>query len=415
MSFDISNQLQHFGIAQVMVVLKQPFPKVSKSQLGELQKHFTWAKTSHGAQLSASLSQDKKGAVKPPPPMKYFRNLGVALGTVEKDGYRWLKKQKDTLIMGAPMITLIKPERVDAARPRRKVTWGIEQLGVPDLWQQGLTGKGVLVGHLDTGVDSKHPALKKAIEAFAEFDMLGNQVSPAPEPHDSGDHGTHTAGTIVGRQVKPGKVREYSFGVAPGAKLASAMVIEGGDVLRRVLGGMDWAVGQGVRILNMSLGFPGYWSEFQPIVDVLRSRGILPVFAVGNEGPGTSRSPGNYVKPVSVGAVDKDGKVAYFSSSQLFQRKDEPIVPDLVGPGVDVLSAMPDNQYARMDGTSMATPHISGLAALLWEAKPEATVDELEAAIFGSCRRGKQLKERVNRGLPNAIRALQALTDAAAT
>src|SRR5204863_1085458 len=100
-------------------------------------------------------------------------------------------------------------------------------------------------------------------------------------------------------------------------------------------------------------------------------------FAVGNEGPNTSRSPGNYANVLSIGAMDDRDRVADFSSSQRFQRDTNPLVPDLVGPGVGVLSCIPNNGYAEMDGSSMATPHIAGLAALLLQASPDATADQL--------------------------------------
>src|SRR5205814_7481129 len=105
------------------------------------------------------------------------------------------------------------------------------------------------------------------------------------------------------------------------------------------------------------------------------SAGVLPVFAIGNEGPGTSRSPGNYTETLSVGAVDRHMRVPAFSSSIHFNRDLDPDQPDLVAPGVGVISARPGGGYMAMDGTSMATPHVTGVAALLWEAKPEATVD----------------------------------------
>ncbi len=174
--------------------------------------------------------------------------------------------------------------------------------------------------------------------------------------------------------------------------------------------GMDWVVGLGARVLSMSLGLRGYQEDFLPVTRALRARGVLPVFAVGNEGPGTSRSPGNYTEALSVGASNADDEVADFSSSQRFTRPDDPIVPNLVCPGVDVISSVPGGGYMKMSGTSMATPHIAGLAALLFQAKPTATVDEVEAAIFASCVLPSSMSaERANRGVPNGPRALQAL------
>jgi subtilisin len=278
---------------------------------------------------------------------------------------------------------------------------------VTRLWDQGLTGSGICVAHLDTGADGKHPSLKKAIAAFSEFDFLGERLNPDPAPRDTGQHGTHTAATIAGRVVGGRHV-----GVAPGAELASAIVIEGGDAVARVLGGMDWAVSQGARVLSMSLGFPGFIEDFIPITQILRARNILPVIAVGNEGPGFSRSPGNYPEALSVGAIDANKMVAPFSSSQQFVRNVEPRVPDIVGPGVDIISAKPKGGFQLMSGTSMATPHIAGLAALLFEAAPGSTVDQVEQAIFQACRLGPGMSvDRANRGFPDAVTAFESLTN----
>jgi subtilisin family serine protease len=160
----------------------------------------------------------------------------------------------------------------------------------------------------------------------------------------------------------------------------------------------------------MSLGFRGWMGDFEPLTSRLRTLGVLPVFAVGNEGPGTSRSPGNYWQALSVGAIDRSCAVADFSSSQRFKRAKDPVVPDLVAPGVGVVSARPGGGYQVMDGTSMATPHVAGLAALLWQAKPAATVDEIERAIFASCRLARGMDAaRANRGVPHGRRALDAL------
>jgi subtilisin family serine protease len=173
---------------------------------------------------------------------------------------------------------------------------------------------------------------------------------------------------------------------------------------------MDWALGLGVRVLSLSLGFRGYWPDFLAITRILRRKRVLPVFAIGNEYAGSSRSPGNYSEALSVGACDEKGRVAEFSSSQRFDRKTDPIVPDLVAPGVDIVSAKPGGGYQAMDGTSMATPHVAGLAALLLEAEPRASVKRLEAAIFASCVRPKGMPpERGGLGIPYGPGALEAL------
>jgi subtilisin len=249
--------------------------------------------------------------------------------------------------------------------------------------------------------------LTGAIKSFAEFDMAGDRV-PNAQPSDSDEHGTHTAGTIVGRTVSKG-----AFGMAPEAQLASAMVIEGGQVIDRILGGMDWVIGEGARIMSMSLGLRGFTPAFQAVIDALRAANVLPVIAVGNEGPNTSRSPGNYVNVLSVGAIGSDDQVADFSSSQQFNRPSNPLCPDVVAPGVGILSSVPGGKFKTMDGSSMATPHVAGLAALLLQAKPTATATQLENAIIGSCTLPAGVPQaRGSHGVPDAERAFMLLTGA---
>jgi subtilisin family serine protease len=330
------------------------------------------------------------------------------LGNINRDGLAALRRESSVVaVTGAPELSLIRPRAKSLAKAAGQTAWGLDFLGIPEMWEKGFRGKGVIVAHLDTGADGKHPALKKAIVKFAQFDNLGNEVKPAPDPFDSDEHGTHTAATIAGRPVKG-----FAMGVAPEAGLLSAMVIEGGNVIARVLGGMNWAIENEAKVLSMSLGIRGWVEDWVPIIQTLRARGVLPVIAVGNEGAGTSRSPGNYAESLSVGALDQSGAVADFSSSQKFLREKDPVVPDLVAPGVGIKSAVPKGGFAVMDGSSMATPHIAGLAALLFGASPGATVDQIEDAIFKSCKLLPGMTDlRAGRGAPNGPRALAILTN----
>ena len=408
MSAFIENQLLTLGVARVLVTLQEP-----RQNLSDLKKNlagcFTDAATSPERAIAANLAEGVKvRRASGGPVMRFFPNLGIVLGTVDKAGLAAIKKDKHRVrsVSGTPELSLIRPTAKAAAGTlTSKTTWGIEALHVLALWKKGLTGKGILVGHLDTGVDGKHPALKNALGGFQQYDDLGMPIEPQPKPWDSDDHGTHTAGTIAGRPVKG-----IYIGVAYGAELLSGMVIEGGDTVARVLAGMDWIVGSGARVLNLSLGFRGLWNDFLDLTKILRQKGVLPVFAVGNEGPGTSRSPGNYTEALSVGACAKDLRIPSFSGSQRFARPIDPVVPDLVAPGVKVPSAKPGGGYQLMDGSSMATPHITGLAALLFEAKPTATVDQIEKAILESCALPATMQgARAGRGIPNAERALSIL------
>jgi subtilisin len=412
MSSFVQQELEARGVAQVLVVLKQPPTGTAAAARvatrAKLDKLFVYSELSQsGALEAAAVARQpgtKKARSRKAPSHRYYPHLGVMLGTVDKASLAALKKHADVdAVHGAPPISPIWPERVAAAALTTNLTWGLRQMGVEELWDAGFKGQDVLVGHLDTGVDANHPALSAAVAAFAEFDLLGAQI-PGAVARDSGEHGTHTAATIAGRPVNGRAV-----GVAPGAKLACAMVIEGGNAFARVLGGMDWVIGRGARVLSMSLGFRGWFDDFLALTERLRELGVLPVFAVGNEGPGTSRSPGNYVEALSVGAVGQPLAVPAFSSSQRFQRARDPLVPDVVAPGVDIISAKPGGGYQSMDGTSMATPHVAGLAALLIGAVPGASVDQVEDAIFNSCSPQGLPPDRANRGLVNAPRALAIL------
>jgi subtilisin len=398
----IQDQLSALGVARVIVILRAAGAAASTDATA-IRECFTTSKLSPSSQLAAAIPRAKT-----PPPLIHYPNLGVVLGTIDDTGLKRLRADKEHVasVGAAPQLSIIRPTRVAAAKLTRAFTWGINALGVRKLWSEGFTGDGILIGHCDTGVDGSHVALKDAIAKYAVFDDLGRQLRTPPKPPaDTGQHGTHTAGTIAGRPVS-GKY----IGVAPAAKLASATVIESGDVAARVLGGLDWCVSLGVRVVSMSLGIRGVGEEWHPITQILRAKNILPVFAAGNEGPGTSRYPGNYPEALSVGAIDANDDVPDFSSSQRFARQNNPVVPDVVGPGVGVISAKPGGGYQQMDGTSMATPHIAGLAALLFQARPNATANDVEAAILKSCKLlSGMTPERAGSGLPNAALALAAL------
>jgi subtilisin family serine protease len=414
-SSSVNETIAAIGYAKVIVALNRGAAAADattrKAAEGSIEQHFMIPSQPQAESLVASARRSasrRTRAVEPEASrrVRVYQNLGLAIGFVDAGGLAGLAADSQVQdVVKAPELSLIRPVEARDAKLTTTTTWGIKRLKADLLWQAGFTGKGSLVGHLDTGVDGTHPALSGAIGSFAEFDMAGNQV-PGAKPTDSGEHGTHTAGTIVGRAGTKG-----AFGMAPDAKLAGAMVIEGGQVIDRILGGMDWVVGEGVRVMSMSLGLRGFTPAFQTVIDALRAANVLPVIAVGNEGPNTSRSPGNYANVLSVGAMDANDKVADFSGSQQFNRPVDPLTPDLVGPGVAVLSSVPGGRFMEMDGSSMATPHIAGLAALLLQARPTATATQLEKAIRDSCTRPPSMpQDRANLGVPDAVKAFTLLT-----
>ncbi len=309
-----------------------------------------------------------------------------------------LAKQPDVIaIMPNQRIHLIRPTAVSYAElarneQRQGVTWGLEYLGVPQVWET-TKGKGVNVAVLDTGVYSEHPALAGKIADFVIIDPLGRRINASPT-FDAGAHGTHVCGTIAGGQTPEG----VSIGVAPEAKLLVAGVLVGDATLRTLLEGLDYAIEKGADIINMSLGFSYYEPLFTEVFDVILGQyGVLPVIAVGNEAQGNTSSPGNAYNALAAGALEKIGRnradVAFFSSgaSLVFPGDESHALvtkPDVAAPGVQVLSSIPPVLrpggayfYSYMDGTSMASPHVAGAAALLMAAHPKTPVTEIVQAI----------------------------------
>jgi subtilisin family serine protease len=284
------------------------------------------------------------------------------------------------------------------------VAWGLQRLGIQACWQRGLTGAGVRVGHLDTGVDAAHPALRGRIAQFAEFDYDGIPV-PRARPRDSGTHGTHIAGIICG-----GSCSHVSFGVAPDAELCSGLVIEGGDCLLRVLAGLEWMLDCRVRVLCVTLGLPIYDPLFEVVLNRLKEAGTLVIAPVGNRGSGRTCSPANYPGVMAVGATTPGDRVARLSGSQVFKRPDDFLKPNVVAPGIEIPSAKPGGGLQIRSGTSMAAAHVAGVAALLFQAKPDATAAEVQDAILTTCTPlPESSEERSGRGLVNPLGAIDAL------
>ena len=290
-------------------------------------------------------------------------------------------------------IHLIQPRKVDyseliALEHKDNLTWGLKQLGIPQMWETTL-GENINVAVLDTGVYAAHPALKDRVKEFVVIDPLGRRISASPA-FDSGQHGTHVCGTIAGGKTSKG----VSIGVAPQANLLVGGVLIGDTTLRTLLEGISWAIEKGADIINMSLGLSYYEPLFAEVLDILvKQYGILPVVAIGNENHGNTSSPGNAHNAFSVGAIEKlpDSQidVAFFSSgASLVFPGDElshlVTKPDVVAPGSQIYSCIPPTktphgtyEYNYMDGTSMATPHVAGIAALIMAAEPTADITDI--------------------------------------
>ncbi|MFC4021681.1 S8 family serine peptidase [Micromonospora sp. GCM10011542] len=262
------------------------------------------------------------------------------------------------------------------------------QIGAPEVWAGGDTGAGVRVGVLDTGIDAGHPDLADRIAESAVF-------VPGEELTDRVGHGTHVASTIAGTgAASAGREK----GVAPDARLAIGKVLsdEGFGYDSWILAGMEWAAREAdATVINMSLGSNQPTDGTDPISQAVNTlsaeTGALFVVSAGNLGaPGTVTAPGAADAALTVGAVDADDQLAYFSS-QGPRISDEAIKPELTAPGVGVLAARSqyspgEGFYERHDGTSMAAPHVAGAAALLAAKHPDWTGQQLKDALVSTTR-----------------------------
>ncbi len=274
----------------------------------------------------------------------------------------------------------------------------------------GLRGGGVRIGHLDTGIDPNHSEYAGKIAAYAEFNADGDKVANSA-PHDSSNHGTHTAGLLVGNTV----------GVAPDARLISALVLPGGEgTFAQVIAGMQWVLdpdnnadtNDGANVVSMSLGLPGTYQEFVPPVQNMLKAGVIPVFAIGNFGPtgGSTGSPGNIPDVIGVGAVDQNGAVASFSSrgpvAWTGAYNGTFVKPDVAAPGVAITSSFPGGGYGSLSGSSQAAPIAAGAVAVMLGAKPGTSPDAIKNALFSSASNGGQKNNNTGYGVINLPGAL---------
>ncbi|WP_454320831.1 S8 family serine peptidase [Streptomyces phaeoluteigriseus] len=264
------------------------------------------------------------------------------------------------------------------------------QINAPAAWKAGYQGQGVTVAVLDTGVDAGHPDLSGRIARSEDFSDSGNT-------DDHFGHGTHVASIVGGTGAASGGTRR---GVAPAADLLIGKVLgdDGYGSESDVIDGMEWAAGEHARVVNMSLGSDAETDGTDPVSQAVNSltasAGTLFVVAAGNAGPASSTigTPGAADAALTVGAVDRDDSLAPFSSRGP-RAGDGAVKPDVTAPGVGIVAARAagttlgdpvDADHVALSGTSMATPHVAGAAALLAQQHPGWTAQQIKDALIST-------------------------------
>ncbi len=290
---------------------------------------------------------------------------------------------------------------------------GVDAVRAPEVWDMGFTGSGVLVANMDTGVDGDHPALASRWAGVADprydghpewawYDPYNNQND---FPYDNHGHGTHTMGSVCGGA--PGD----QVGVAPGAYwIAAAPIDRGGGIPRTVADailsfewfvdpdgnpGTNWdvpAVMSNSWGLTTGHGYPPCDELFWSYLDACEAAGTVILFSAGNEGYSGLRRPADRAtdeyRTCAVAAVDANQSgwpIASFSSrgpTYCTPDGSAAIKPDIAAPGVDVRSSYPGGGYTQMSGTSMASPHVNGVVALIRQANPNLPVDMVKQIIY---------------------------------
>jgi uncharacterized repeat protein (TIGR01451 family) len=283
---------------------------------------------------------------------------------------------------------------VALSQPLSSIAWGVERVRADVVWNSlGISGTGVVVANMDSGVDWLHPALQGSYRGYSPkgfHQHEGNWYDAIEQgalyPVDGHGHGTHTMGTLVGGE---------GIGVAPGARWIAVRILRGDGYASTswIYAGFEWVLAPNgdpdlaPQVLNNSWGSDrGALTFFEDEIRALQAAGIFVVFSAGNNGPeaGTVGSPASMPGSFAVGATDLEDEVTLFSS-----RGPSPwgeVRPHVAAPGLAVYSSLPGGAYDEKQGTSMAAPHVAGIATLMLSAQPDLSITRTAFILTSTAR-----------------------------
>jgi subtilisin len=303
--------------------------------------------------------------------------------------------------------------------------WGADLVKAPEAWAKGYTGKGVVVAVVDSGVDRNHDDLKNNIWTNSK-EIAGNGIDDDANGYvddfngwnfdgndnntlDVAGHGTHVSGTIAGENNNFGVT-----GIAYDAKIMPVKVLNdsGSGSYDAIAQGIRYATDNGANVINLSLGGDYPNSALESALKYASSKGAIVVMAAGNESGLQPGYPARYANEtgIAVGAVDKENNLASFSNLAGFNP-----LTYVTAPGVDVYSTLPGNKYANYSGTSMATPHVAGVVALMLSANPNLTDAQVRQILADTSGNSTQESANSNFSLSSATQSDQLFANISST
>ncbi|TSC95268.1 MAG: aerolysin [Parcubacteria group bacterium Athens1014_10] len=279
-----------------------------------------------------------------------------------------IKRIDDDIIVYAleKLSELGKKPKGSATQPSETLPWGIDRIDADLVWGV-TTGDTVKVAVIDTGIDLAHPDLKNNIKGGY------NAINSRRSANDDNGHGTHVAGIIGAIDNEIGVI-----GVGPKINLYAVKVLNrnGSGYLSDIIEGLDWCIDNGMQVVNMSLGTSSYVESFEDAVKRVEAAGIVQVAAAGNSGPydDTVNYPAKFPEVIAVSAIDKTDTITSWSSRG-------PEV-DLAAPGVSIYSTYKGSSYKILSGTSMASPHVAGAAALVLDVNSGYTSEQVKQKLL---------------------------------